>query len=43
MMYRNINDQEEEALEDDDAVLHEDGGQGSDEGDGDDLIEDMEK
>ena len=43
MMYRNMNDQEEEALEDDDAVLHEDGGQGSDEGEGDDLIEDMEQ
>lgn len=43
-MYRNMDlGEEEEALEDDDAILHEEGAQGSEEGDGDDLLEDMEK
>lgn len=45
-MYRasNNNNDEDEAMEDDDAVLHqEDVAQGSEEGDGDDLLEDMEK
>ena len=45
MMYRaGNNNEDEEAMEDDDAVLHlEDVAQGSEEGDGDDLLEDMEK
>ena len=43
LRYRNLNDQDEEALEDDDAVLHDEAQNASDEGDGDDLIEDMEK
>jgi hypothetical protein len=38
-----LNDQDEEAMEDDDAVLHDEVQNASDEGDGDDLIEDMEK
>jgi len=41
MLYRDAD--VEEAMEDDDAILHEDGAQGSEEGDGDDLLEDMEK
>ena len=43
-MYRNNDaDDVEEAMEDDDAVFQEDGAQASDEGEGDDLMENMEK